>query len=153
MEVSQLTVFPFLGFDDSSCESYREILIHWCVSCVLPLKNVASLGEGDCSGSSLREIVESGFPSTLRCWGECRWVNRMTMIVPVEGNRKNGDLPWVIAGLGVGLLDALTEKSWWLLFSTFKVRVSNSHIFSICSWWSMAHWRDRSAAFLLRALE
>ena len=34
----------------------------------------------------------------------------MTMMVPVEGSMKNGDLPSVIVGLGVGLLDALTRS-------------------------------------------
>ena len=31
------------------------------------------------------------------------------MMVPVEGSMKNGDLPSVIVGLGVGLLDVLQE--------------------------------------------
>ena len=34
----------------------------------------------------------------------------MTMMVPVEGSMKNGDLPSVIGGLGVGLLDVLTRS-------------------------------------------
>ena len=34
----------------------------------------------------------------------------MTMMVPVEGSTKNGDLPSVIAGLGVGLLGVLTRS-------------------------------------------
>ena len=32
----------------------------------------------------------------------------MMTMVPVEESRKNGDLPLVIVGLGVGLLDVLT---------------------------------------------
>ena len=32
------------------------------------------------------------------------------MMVPVEGSMTNGDLPSVIAGLGVGLLDVLTRS-------------------------------------------
>ena len=34
----------------------------------------------------------------------------MTTMVSVEGSMKNGDLPSVIVGLGVGLLDALTRS-------------------------------------------
>ena len=34
----------------------------------------------------------------------------MTTMVPVVGSTKNGDLPSVIAGLGVGLLDMLTRN-------------------------------------------
>ena len=34
----------------------------------------------------------------------------MMMMVPVEGSTKNGDLPSVIVGLGVGLLDVLTRS-------------------------------------------
>ena len=77
----------------------------------------------------------------------------MMMMDPVEGSTKNGDLPSVIAGLGVGLLDVLTRSPGQLLCSAFKAHVSNSCIFSICSRQNMVHWRDRSATFLLRALE
>ena len=34
----------------------------------------------------------------------------MMTMVPVEGSMKNGDFPSVTAGLGVGLLDALTRS-------------------------------------------
>ena len=34
----------------------------------------------------------------------------MMMMVPVEGSMKNGDLPSVIVGLGVGMLDVLTRS-------------------------------------------
>ena len=74
-------------------------------------------------------------------------------MVPVEGSMKNGDLPSVIAGLGVGLLDVLTRSPGGFCSLPLKCVFSNSHIFSICSQWSVVHWRDRSAAFLLRALE
>ena len=65
MEVSQLAVFPFLGSNDSSCEGMvksSSIDMSPCPS----IDECHLFGEGDCSGSGLREKVESGHPPA---WG------------------------------------------------------------------------------------
>ena len=65
MDGSQLTVFPFLGLDDSSCEvmgKSSSIDVSPCAS----VEECLLFGGGDHSGSGLREIVESGHPSA---WG------------------------------------------------------------------------------------
>ena len=63
MEVSQLAVFPFLEFDNFSCEvmgKSSSIDVSPCAS----VDECHLFGGGDHLGSGLREIVESGHPST-----------------------------------------------------------------------------------------
>ena len=59
MEVSQLAVFPSLELDEVMGKS-SSIDVSPCAS----VDECHLFGGGDHSGSSLREIVESGCPST-----------------------------------------------------------------------------------------
>ena len=59
MEVSQLAVFPFLEFDEVVGKS-SSIDVSPCAS----IDECCLFGGGDHLGSGLREIVESGRPST-----------------------------------------------------------------------------------------
>ena len=64
MEVSQLAVLPFWGPTIPPVRAQGNLHPLTCLP-VLPLMNVTSLGEGDCLGSGLGEIVESSCPPTL----------------------------------------------------------------------------------------
>ena len=61
MQVSQSAVFPFLGFNDSSCEVMGKspsIDMSPCAS----VDECHLFGGRDCLGSDLRGIMESGHP-------------------------------------------------------------------------------------------
>ena len=62
MEVSQLAVFPFLEFDNSSCKVMGKSLSIDMSPCT-SIDECHLFGGGDHLDSGLREIVESGCPS------------------------------------------------------------------------------------------
>ena len=151
MEVSQLAVFPFLGSNNSPCEGMGKSSSNDVSPC--PSVDECHLfGGGDYLGSGLREIVESGHPPT---WGIGVRVMDWWDDDDDPSRREYEEWRSSYSDFGAWCRTAwcANKKSWQLLFSTFKAHVFNSHIFSVCSRWSVAHWRDRSATFLLRALE
>ena len=62
MEVSKLAVFPFLGFNNSSCEVMGKSSSSDVSPCA-SIDECCLFGGRDCSGSGLRGIVASGHPS------------------------------------------------------------------------------------------
>ena len=69
MEVSQLAVFPFLEFDDSSCEvmgKSSSIDMSPCAS----IDECHLFGGGDHSGFWFERNSGEWLPFCLRCWGE-----------------------------------------------------------------------------------